>query len=200
MPPKVGDVSQLYRRHAAIFIAQRDTSLIERAWLQRFVSLLPANAHVLDLGCGFGAPMGAYLIQEGCQLTGLDSAPELIDAARARFPGAHWKVGDMRHVSLDARFDGILAWHSFFHLSMQDQRRMFGVFADHMDAGGILMLTTGASAGEQLGKLGGEDLYHASLAAKEYRDLFEHHDFNLLDHIENDPDCGGATVWLAQKR
>jgi hypothetical protein len=31
-----------------------------------------------------------------------------------RFPDQQWVVADMRVLSLDRRFDGILAWDSFF--------------------------------------------------------------------------------------
>jgi len=49
----------------------------------------------------------------------------------------------MRGLALGRRFDGILAWDSFFHLNYDDQRRMFAVFADHASAGAWLMFNTG---------------------------------------------------------
>ena len=43
-----------------------------------------------------------------------------ISDARARFPDAEWLVGDMRALALHRRFNGALAWDSFFHLHMND--------------------------------------------------------------------------------
>jgi hypothetical protein len=40
-------------------------------------------------------------------------------------PDHEWIVADMRTLSLARRFDGILAWDSYFHLSYDDQKQMF---------------------------------------------------------------------------
>jgi hypothetical protein len=50
-----------------------------------------------------------------------------VGLARWHDPGSphqEWIIADMRRVSLDRRFDGILAWDNFFHLDHDDQRRM----------------------------------------------------------------------------
>ncbi len=50
----------LYDEHAAAWERLRPTTLFERPWLDRFLLLTPANARLLDLGCGNGAPIAAY--------------------------------------------------------------------------------------------------------------------------------------------
>jgi hypothetical protein len=60
------------------------------------------------------------------------------------------------------------------------------------------MFTTGTSHGEAIGSYRGEPLYHASLAAAEYRVLLEENGFRVVDHIVEDPNCARHTVWLAQ--
>ena len=67
---------------------------------------------VLDIGCGIGEPMGRYLIEQGCSLTGVDSAPEMIAICESRLPRQTWRVADMRSLSLDQVFNGILAWEA----------------------------------------------------------------------------------------
>jgi hypothetical protein len=74
----------------------------------------------------------------------------------------------MRRLSLGRRFDGILAWDSFFHLDHDDQRRMFTVFAEHSSDRAVLMFNTGPEHGEAIGSYQGDPLYHASLASAEY--------------------------------
>jgi hypothetical protein len=46
----------------------------------------------------------------------------MIDRCRARIPDSAWIVADMRELDLGRHFDGILAWDSFFHLDMDEQR------------------------------------------------------------------------------
>jgi hypothetical protein len=94
--------------------------------------------------------------------------------------------------------DGLLAWDSLFHLSHDDQRRMFSIFRRRASPGTVLMFTSGSSHGEGIGSYRGEPLYHASLASQEYRTLLESTGFRVILHTVEDPNCGGHTVWLAQ--
>lgn len=191
-------IIELYQTHALTWVGQRGTSLWERVWLDPFLDLLPPSASVLDIGCGSGSPMAEYLSGQGACVTGVDTSPGLIAIAGTTLPDAQWLISDMRTLRLDRRFDGVLAWHSFFHLTPEDQRRMFDVFAQHAAPGAALMFTSGPAQGEAIGDLAGEPLYHASLDAAEYRSLLHRHGFEVVQHIVEDARCGGATVWLAR--
>lgn len=193
------DIIGLYERKARDWIESRARSgLFERAWLDRFRAMLPPAGSLLDLGCGSGEPMAGYLTRLGHPVTGVDSSPAMIEACRQRFPMQEWIVGDMRQLALGRRFCGILAWDSFFHLSFDDQRRMFAIFRDHARPQAALMFTSGPAQGEAIGALGGEPLYHASLDPAEYRSLLDQNGFRVVSHVVEDLDCGGHTIWLAQ--
>lgn len=192
------EIIALYTDHAADFDAQRGRGLVEKTWLDRFLSLLPANGSILDIGCGAGDPIARYFIESGYEVTGIDASGPLIALSRTRFPDSLWAIADMRDLALGRRFDGLIAWHSFFHLTVEDQRHMFDVFRRHASPGAALMFTAGPEHGEAIGRFQGKPLYHASLARSEYESLLSQHDFRLVDHVENDPDCGGATVFLAK--
>jgi SAM-dependent methyltransferase len=189
----------LYERHAQAFDAARGRSLMERGWLDAFASLIPPGAALLDVGCGAGEPIAAHLIGRGFRLTGIDSAPSLLSICRSRFPDAEWIESDMRTLSLGRRFDGIVAWDSFFHLSVDDQRRMFPVFAEHAAPGAALLFTSGPAEGEAIGEFQGEPLYHASLDPDEYRSMLAAHGFAVVRHVEEDPECGHHTIRLARR-
>lgn len=171
---------------------------MERAWLDRFTALLPAGGSVLDLGCGMGEPVAAHLIGQGFAVTGVDTSPALLDLCRARFPAQHWHLADMRGLALGQRFDGILAWDSFFHLDQADQRAMFSIFARHAAPGAGLMFTTGPAEGIALGEFQGEALFHASLSPAEYRSLLRGQGFVVVAHSAEDAGCDGRTIWLAR--
>lgn len=192
-------IIDLYEENAAAWDEMRGREArLEGKWLERFAALLPDAAGVLDIGCGSGRPIAAWLIGRGFRLSGVDSSPSLIAMCRERFPAAEWRVADMRRLALGERFDGLIAWHSLFHLSPVDQRPMFARFATHSKPGAILMFTTGWAEGVRIGKWQSEPLYHASLDPGEYRRLLEENGFELLDHQLRDPDCGEATVWMAR--
>ncbi len=156
------------------------------------------GGQVLDLGCGGGEPIARNLIEHQCAVTGVDSSATLLDHCRQRFAGQQWIHADMRSLALDQDFAGILAWNSLFHLSPDDQRAMFAVFEHHAGPGCALMFTSGLEAGEAIGEFEGQDLYHASLSPGEYCTLLDTHGFEVVQHISEDPDCCGFTVWLAR--
>ena len=187
----------LYERHAAAWDRQRGRDMHEKPWLDRFLALIPPGASILDIGCGMAEPVAAYLLECGHAVTGIDSSRSLIAMARERFPTQQWIVADMRALDLNRRFDALLAWHGFFHLSPDDQRPMFARFAAHAKPGAPLMFTSGCAQGETIGAWQGEPLYHGSLDPAGYRTLLEENGFELIAHVERDPHCGESTVWLA---
>jgi SAM-dependent methyltransferase len=189
----------LYERHVEAWDRLRTRTLFEKPWLDRFASLLRENSSVLDIGCGAGEPIAAYLRDRGFRVTGVDSSPAMIARAQSRMPEQCWHVADMRGLALGRRFDGILAWDSFFHLTRDDQRAMFPIFRDHAADGCALMFTSGPSDGEAMGTFEGEPLYHASLAPRTYRALLAEAGFEVVAHMADDPACGGHTIWLARR-
>jgi SAM-dependent methyltransferase len=195
-----GRVTDLYRRHAGAWAAARGAKLAERRWIERFADMLGPGATVLDIGCGSGQPIAAYLAGRGHRVAGIDGSPEMIALFRANLPGETAEVADMRSLSLDRRFGGLIAWDSLFHLAPHEQRPMFPVFRDHALPGAPLLFTSGPDAGEAIGTLEGEPLYHASLGPGEYRLLLGRDGFDVVAHTAEDPDCGGHTVWLARRR
>jgi len=188
----------LYEHHARAFDKDRSRALFEKAWLDRFRALIPPGGSILDLGCGMGEPIARHFIEAGYALTGVDSSSSMIALCEARFPAQTWLVADMRGLALVQRFHGIIAWDSFFHLTPDDQRRMFPLFAAHAAPNAALMFTSGPAHGEAVGVYQDEKLYHASLDPAEYRALLARNGFAVEAHIAEDPDCGGHTVWLAR--
>lgn len=188
----------LYEENAAAWDRQRGRDLFEKPWLDRFAALLPPGGSILDVGCGMGEPIASHFIGRGFAVTGVDSSASLIALCRQRFPRREWIVSDMRELALGRRFDGILAWHSFFHLCPDDQRPMFPRFAAHARPGAPLMFTSGPSHGQAIGHWQGEPLYHGSLDPDEYRAVLAASGFDVLEFRPEDPGCGRATIWLAQ--
>lgn len=59
------------------------------------------------------------------------------------------------------------------------------------------MFTSGPSEGASVGAYHREPLYHASLDPDEYRSLLNAHGFAVDAFVQDDPTCGGHTIWLA---
>jgi SAM-dependent methyltransferase len=190
-----------YEKHATAWDSDRqNSSWNDKLWHDRFAGELSGGAAVLDLGCGSGRPVAQHLHEHGMHVTGVDSSPAMIAFCQSRLPDHVWIVADMRTLSLCRRFDGILAWDSFFHLDHDAQRGMFAVFAAHASASAVLMFNTGPEHGEGIGSYRGDPLYHASLDANEYETLIRQFGFEAIEHAVNDRRAGGRTVWFCKRR
>jgi SAM-dependent methyltransferase len=202
MQDKANQIIDHYERHAMAWDAdRRSAEWNDRPWHDRFIHALRDGADVLDLGCGSGFPVAGYMVERGLHVTGVDSSPTFISLCRRRLPEHEFLVGDMRSLDLSRRFDGVLAWDSFFHLAPDDQRRMFDIFARHAARAAVLMFNSGPSHGESVGQYRGDPLYHASLSAEEYRALLSGIGFEVIAHaVEDWTTGGGRTVWMARGR
>jgi SAM-dependent methyltransferase len=153
---------------------------------------------LLDVGCGAGEPISNYLIEQNYAVTGIDASPAMIEICESRFPEEAWLVMDMRELHLNRQFDGIVAWDSFFHLDPNEQRSALRSFIRHLRPGGALLLTVGDEAGEVLGSVEGEAVYHSSLAQQEYEQILGSAGFKDIEMILNDEICD-RTVLLAKQ-
>lgn len=198
--PAADRIVGLYQDKAADWIRDRGAALYsgargldEAKWLDLFVADLPPGASILDVGCGSGWPIGAALLERGFRVVGRDSSSALIAHARETLPAGAWEVADMRDPPPDGVFDGVLAWHSLFHLTPEAQRRVLPALANQVRPGGRLMFTSGPAHGETIGEWRGEPLYHGSLDPAAYRALLVEAGLSL------DADGAETGVWLARR-
>ena len=189
----------VYQRNAQTWDEQRSRTLLEKGWLDKFVSSLPAGGDILDVGCGSGEPIAKYLIDQGFNITGSDAAPAMIEICARRYPKHSWASADMRTLDLGCQVDGIVAWDSFFHLNPDEQRSTLQRFLDHLRPGGALMLTIGHESGEVLGAVAGEQVYHSSLDPEEYKSILNAAGYRHVEIVFQDKSCGDRTVLLTQQ-
>ena len=200
MSSDAAKIMELYERHAQHWDQDRGRDLSEQPWLDRFLRFVRPGGSILDVGCGSAEPIARFFIERGYEVTGADSSPSLIDICKRRFPKQHWIVADMRVLDLNARFEGLIAWDSLFHLCPEDQRRVFPLFRKHSAPNAALLFTSGPASGDAIGEYRGEPLYHGSLDGAEYRELLDENGFAVMAHVVQDATCGHRTIWLAQLR
>jgi len=190
---------EVYEENAEAFDKQRSKELFEKKWLDCFLSHLKEGDHVLDVGCGAGDPIAAYLIDQKIKVTGLDFSNEMMKLFKSRFPQNDYYVQDMRKLNLDKKFNGIIAWNSFFHLTQEDQRSTFALFDKHLSKDGVVMMTVGPEEGEVEGHVNKKRVYHSSISPEGYKSLLKKYHFEMLEFVPEDPECNGHTILLAKK-
>ncbi len=137
------DPSNGYEAVATDFIAVRQQSGFGVATVRAWGRSLPQGSSILDLGCGFGAPISQALIDDGFVIYGVDASSSLIREFRRRFPDVNVAceaVEDSRF--FDRTFDGVIAVGLLFLLSEDSQRDLIRRVGLALNSGGRFLFTS----------------------------------------------------------
>jgi SAM-dependent methyltransferase len=103
---------------------------------------LPAGSRVLDLGCGTGVPTARQLVDGGCEVTGVDISPVMLDHARRNVPAATFLQCDVVDVDETiGRFDAVVAFFALLMLPRDRVVAVLGGLHDVLTPGGWLALS-----------------------------------------------------------
>jgi len=169
-----------YERIAETYAAQRNQFKSMR-YLERFVELVPAGGTILDIGCGAGKPVDAFLIEHGFAVHGLDLAARMIALARGNVPQASYEVRDM--VDLEPgeyEVEGIVSFYAIFHTPREQHQALLSTFASFMPKGGAILITMGAGEWEGTEDFHGTPMSWSHYGADRNTDLVERAGFRVL--------------------
>jgi SAM-dependent methyltransferase len=128
---------------ADTYADSRDPDGEDAALIDDLLAALPADARVLDVGCGDGARTLANL--PGVAAVGLDISRRGLELATERVPGAHLVQGEMTALPFRAdSFDGITAYHAVFHVPREEHPQVYRAFARVLRPGGRVLMTVGS--------------------------------------------------------
>ncbi|MEL7370770.1 MAG: SAM-dependent methyltransferase, partial [Myxococcota bacterium] len=85
------------------------------------------------------------------------------------------------------------------HLNAEEQRRVLPLLSAHVAPGGILLLTIGDRAGEVVGTVMGDAVYHASLHPDEYRAIVDACGLHMVSMVLRDVECGEHSILFAAR-
>jgi SAM-dependent methyltransferase len=109
--------------------------------LAEWLTCLPADARLLDLGCGGGKDAGD-LSQRGYRIVGLDRTSSLLSAGRRRYRSLPLVRADLRQLPFHAvSFDGLWAAASLMHLPKPGARRILTDLSRLVRPGGLFAAT-----------------------------------------------------------
>jgi len=126
------------------YAAQRTDDSDDVEALASFLANLPADARLLDAGCGQGVPVLSSL--EAVDGVGIDISRGQLARASENAPAASLAQGDMTRIPVsDEAFDAVTALWSVIHIPEGDHQAVFEEFARILDSGGRLLLVEGTS-------------------------------------------------------
>lgn len=127
------------------------------AELLAFITAVPTQGRVLDLGCGPGHD-AALMAQAGLQVEAVDAVPEMVALAKAA--GVNARLGQFRDLPLPAPIDGIWASFSLLHAPRTDLPQHLRDIHASLVAGGAFHVSMKLGDGEGPDALGRHYTYY----------------------------------------
>lgn len=123
--------------------------------------------HILDFGCGPGRDLKAFA-ELGHLAVGLDGAERLVAMARA-YSGCKVLLQDFLQLALPAaRFDGVFANASLFHVPARELPRILGELRAALKPGGVLFCSNPRGDNQEGWNGGRYGAYHDLAAWRRY--------------------------------
>ncbi|MBI5650052.1 MAG: methyltransferase domain-containing protein [Chloroflexi bacterium] len=196
-------VEQGYDQIARDYLAWRaEEPLLFRAELEDLIARLPAEANVLDAGCGAGVPVAEFLA-ERFAVTGVDISAEQLARARERVPRATFLQQDLIALNVPpGAFDAIACFYALIHVPRDQHARVLAHFARALKPGGYLLLITGnQDLDDDVDDFFGAPMYWSHFNRATSVQMIRDAGFEIVwDKVVSDRPSGSHTLALARKR
>ena len=117
-----------------------DVEETHRAFVERFLLLLPADGRVLDAACGTGKYFD-MVIDSGRPLVGVDHSGAYLSNARAKFPQVVTEKHDLQDLPYGNEFDGVMCVDAMEFVPPEDWPVVLARFRRALRPEGWLYLT-----------------------------------------------------------
>jgi len=139
------DTLAFYNKKAEWYVGVRPEAVADH--LDEFLSLLPAKAKILELGCGGGVDT-QYMIGQGFDVTAVDGSVSMAAIAEKRI-GKAVAVMSFDELDFQDEYDGIVATASLLHIPRAELPSIISKIHRALHPGGwhVATLKTGGNEG-----------------------------------------------------
>lgn len=163
----------------------------EYAWLEKFISLTPETARLMDYGCG-GGWAAARMLDAGRRVEAFDGSAALAEEASKR-TGLNVKVMRFEGFAAEERFDGLWASFCLLHAPRAAMKGNLGRIVRALKPGGLFYLGLKAGSGETRDSLG---RFYSYFEPDEIREFLTGAGFEDVDIREKE---GGGYDGVAER-
>lgn len=179
------DVRSSYNKISNYWNNFRNKTQINKCIVE-FTRNLNPHSKILDIGCGTGYPISAYLSKQGFTVTGIDISEEMIKKAKnLNLPNSTFLVEDILNFKSKEKYDAVIAFDSIWHIAHENQKNIYQIVSSLTVYGGLFLFTHGKTDSEIISTMWGEPFYHSALDLKSVHNLLTKNGFSILSSIEN---------------
>lgn len=190
---KMNNSTNDYYNQNAEKYAQSTFNLDMKTAYDKFLSNIPKEGHILDVGCGSGRD-SLYFLNQGYKLTAIDSSEELAKIASSNI---NQKVNVLPIQDLKEKnvYDGVWCMASLLHLNKGDLKRALKNIDEALKPSGVFFASFKIGEGESLDNNG---RFFSYTNAQEFKKIAD--ELNIFKNIRFTQSGDGLgrndTVWL----
>jgi SAM-dependent methyltransferase len=194
-----------YNKIADRYLEERTRESADIRLLDDLMNRLPADASVLDAGCGAGVPV-AQILSQRFKVTGVDFSEAQIELARKYVPQAKFICQDMTRLDVsNETYDAICSYYAIIHIPREEHQGLFVNFHRMLKPGGFALLCLGAEnlVDDIDENYLGTRMYWSHFDTDTYLNMLQETGFKMLwSKRVSDETCegGGHLFVLAQKQ
>ncbi len=160
-------------------------------YIDEFLTQLPKNGKILDVGCGVGVDAG-YMALKGFEVVGVDLSGGMLKLARQKFPQINFQLEDIRKFDLiPDLFDGVLASCSLNYIPKKDIPRLIKKFYQTLKTNGLIYIALQAGKSEEIfinePLKPDEKLFLNIISLDEIKNLLINAGFYIIKKYEREP-------------
>lgn len=122
--------------------------LTDTVYIDKFLESL-VGKNVLDIGCGVGN-FTNYIYEKGFNVKGLDLAEEMLKIAKEKYKNIVFYNMDMRNITLNEKFDGLVLAYSLIHLPKKDVESVLKKYYEMLNKNGKILIILQGGYGEHI--------------------------------------------------
>ncbi len=186
------DLKETYNKIANDWVADHNTDTWWQEGAEYFLSLIPKESTILDVGCA-GGTKTTFITDRGYKVTGIDFSEEMITIARQQYSNSTFEVLDMYNLdSMSQTFDGVFVQASLLHIPKDRVMEVLTKMKDRLNDGGLLYVAVKGMRGDVEEEIKTENDY-----GYDYQRFFSY--FSLEELKRYFTDLGLEIVWEGNK-
>jgi len=134
------EVEREYTAEGPTYDAYDPATPTHRRFVAQLIAGVPAGGSVLDAACGT-APYAGLVLDAGLRYVGADQSAGMLDAARAKWPGALFEHVGLQELAFEDAFEAVLCTDAMENVPPEGWPPVLSAFARALRAEGHLYLT-----------------------------------------------------------